>query len=334
MSYGGKNGPAIVNNGANDYDRLIAFDAPVAFDSGLYVHPTKTLAELRADLMALLGFAAMAANPPAGMATLLNLWLNLAQSQQYYRYDALRTEQWWAWQLQAGSRFYDTPIDGTKPLNFRKITWAGLSDNGGVAYSVWTADTALALGQFILTTAGDEMIYEVTVAGTTAPTEPTWPTTVGATVVNGTVTFTARERRASTWMPLVHGIDPLLYTDNARSMPTHFDVREYLEVWPTPDQPYVVWLKGHMGLKRFSEDADEATIDHEIVLLFAAAMGKAHYRQPDSDIYAQMCARMTAELTAASHGTRKYMPRPSTLGMKLEYSNDCAPLPHPKATWR
>lgn len=332
MSYGGKNSPAI-NSVSYYYDRHIAFDAPVAFD-GLYVHPTKTLSELRADLMALLGFAAMSATPPPGMTNLLNLWLNLAQSQQYYRYDVLRTEQWWPWQLQAGVRFYDTPIDGNKPLNFRKITWAGLSDNGGVAYRMWTADTALALKEFILIPAGSDLIYEVTVAGTTGPAEPVWPTLAGQTVVNGTVTFTARERHATTWMPLVQGINPVLYTDSSRSIPTHYDVREYLEVFPTPDQPYVLWLKGHMGLKRFSEDTDEATIDHEIVLLFAAAMGKAHYRQPDANNYAQMCARMTAELTAASHGTRRYLSRPSTLGMRSDFCGDDTTWPQPKATWR
>lgn len=35
-------------------------------------------------------------------------------------------------------------------------------------------------------------MYEVTTAGTTGASQPTWPTTAGATVVNGSVTFTCR----------------------------------------------------------------------------------------------------------------------------------------------
>lgn len=327
MSEGGINSPSTL------YDSPLAYDAPAAYDGGSII-TTKTLAELRADLMALLGFAAMAATPPPGMVTLLNLWLNLAQSQQYYRYDVLRNEQWWSWQLAAGERFYHVPVDGTKQLNFRKITWAGISDNGGVAYERWTENTPLTAGSYILALGFDSPVYEVTTAGTTGATEPAWSTTIGDTVTDGTVTYAVRARPQATWSTLVQGIDPVMYSDNSRSMPTHFDVREYLEVWPTPGQPYVVWVKGHMGLKRFTDDAHETTIDPEIVLLFAAAMGKAHYRQPDANNYAQMCARMSAELTAASHGVRRYIPRPSTLGMVDGGAGDFLPLRQPRATWR
>ena len=330
---GGLNGPAIVNGGDNDYDRSIGFDAPVAYDTGLYVNPSRTLGELRGDLAAMLGMGDMT-TLSAGSIRLFNLWLSLAQSQQYYRYSTLRTLQWFAWQLQPGRRFYDTPIDGTKALNFRQITYAGIADSGGIGMTTWQAATAYTAGQYVLPVNAGELMYEVTVAGTSDAAEPTWPTAIDGTVVDGGVTFTARARPAMTWIPLRQGIDPLDYTAEQHGMPTHFDVGEYLEVWPTPDQPYVVWLKGHIGLKRFTDDADEVTIDHEVVLLFAAAMAKAHYRQPDANIYAQMCERMTRELTAASHGVRRYMPRGNTAGLKPEFSSDEAPWPQPRATWR
>lgn len=333
---GGSNGPeVIVNGGSNDYDRDICFDAPVAFDTGIYVYPNKTLAQLRADMMALLGFAAMAASPPPGMSALLTLWLQLAQSQQYYRYSCLRTERWWGWQLSEGKRFYDVPIDCTKALNFRRITGAYIADNGGIPILPWQSTTAFALNDYVhaLGNARD-LVFKVTTAGTTSGTEPTWPTEAGDTVVDGTVTFTATLPPDTSWHPLRQGIDPLCFTSMDQSMPSNFEVREYLEVWPPPEQPYVVWLKGHMGLRRFTEDADECTIDHEIVLLYAAAMGKAHYRQPDANNYAQMTARMSAELTNASHGITRYVPKPATTGMKPEFRVDDGPWPQPRATWR
>ncbi len=37
-------------------------------------------------------------------------------------------------------------------------------------------------------------IYEVTTAGTSAAAEPAWPTTDGATITDGTVVWTARQR--------------------------------------------------------------------------------------------------------------------------------------------
>ena len=56
----------------------------------------------------------------------------------------------------------------------------------------WTASTAYTLGQLVAPTVDNGYWYKVTTAGTSGATQPTWPTTEGATVVNGTVTFTAQ----------------------------------------------------------------------------------------------------------------------------------------------
>lgn len=63
--------------------------------------------------------------------------------------------------------------------------------------SPWAASTAYALGAFVRPATVDDtniFVYEVTTAGTSAATEPVWPTTDGATVTNGTAVFTARRR--------------------------------------------------------------------------------------------------------------------------------------------
>jgi len=56
----------------------------------------------------------------------------------------------------------------------------------------WAALTALSLGAIRSPTTGNGYYYEVTTAGTTGATEPTWPTPAGTTVTDGTVVWTCR----------------------------------------------------------------------------------------------------------------------------------------------
>ena len=88
----------------------------------------------------------------------------------------------------------------------------------------------------------------------------------------------AHIQRDAQWTPLVYGIDPSLYNGDQRSQPCRFEIREFLEVWPVPDaSTYLIRIKGHLGLKRFSEDDDVPTIDADAVFLHALARAKAHY---------------------------------------------------------
>lgn len=62
----------------------------------------------------------------------------------------------------------------------------------GIDPAAWAATTAYALGDAARPTTRNGYVYEVTTAGTSAGAEPTWPTTPGNTVVDGTVTWTCR----------------------------------------------------------------------------------------------------------------------------------------------
>jgi hypothetical protein len=77
-------------------------------------------------------------------------------------------------------------IPGTAQIGYSTPLSVGLKG------SVWTVTTALALGVFIRPVVPNGFIYEVTTAGTTGGSEPTWPLISGNTVVNGSVTFTTR----------------------------------------------------------------------------------------------------------------------------------------------
>ena len=60
---------------------------------------------------------------------------------------------------------------------------------------VWSGSTAYAVGESVEPTVGNTYRYECTVAGTSAATQPTWPTTIGNTVVDGTVTWQCVSKR-------------------------------------------------------------------------------------------------------------------------------------------
>lgn len=65
------------------------------------------------------------------------------------------------------------------------------------AYDAWNASTVYALDAYAVPTVRNGHYYKVTVVGTSGAAEPTWPTTSGATVVDGTVTWT--EQGAAAW---------------------------------------------------------------------------------------------------------------------------------------
>jgi len=69
-------------------------------------YPTKTLKQLRIELMTRLGFAAMMV-PPPGMVPLLNSFLIEAQELLFRRYKVFRGERWFTWSMLEGQRFYD-----------------------------------------------------------------------------------------------------------------------------------------------------------------------------------------------------------------------------------
>lgn len=93
-------------------------------------HPTETLADLRKYLMVRLGFAAMLAAPPPGMADLLDSFLIEAQTLLYQRFRMLRLERWFTWDMTAGTRFYDLAANVdtcTKKLDATRVRWVGIS---------------------------------------------------------------------------------------------------------------------------------------------------------------------------------------------------------------
>lgn len=104
-------------------------------------YPKETLLALRTKLMRRLGFSAQVANPPPGMAALLDTFLQDAQRSLFATYSFFRTRRWYTWTLVPGERFYDYETGDdpdnpcpTKVLDPENIKWVGISRNG----SGWT----------------------------------------------------------------------------------------------------------------------------------------------------------------------------------------------------
>jgi lambda family phage minor tail protein L len=62
-----------------------------------------------------------------------------------------------------------------------------------MAYAAWQASTSYAVGAIVraTTTQASGLVFRCTVAGTSASTQPAWPTDIGSTIVDGGVTWTA-----------------------------------------------------------------------------------------------------------------------------------------------
>lgn len=102
--------------------------------------PSATLAALRARIMVRLGFAVQAANPPPGMAALINDFLLDGQSYLWRTFQALQTRRFFRWKIIPGQRFYslldnDEDVLSTFHLDpLKTIEWVGVQDTRNVWY--------------------------------------------------------------------------------------------------------------------------------------------------------------------------------------------------------
>ena len=87
-----------------------------------------------------LGFSNQAANPPPGMAALINDFLSSGQTFLYRRYLQLHTKRFFRWKVNPGQRFYSLKDNDDDVLcNFlmdpmKQIEWAGIQDSRNVWY--------------------------------------------------------------------------------------------------------------------------------------------------------------------------------------------------------
>lgn len=94
--------------------------------------------------------------------------------------------------------YTECTFEGTTYMFFCDGTDAWIIDDTSTlsqlqtTYTAWAASTAYALGNYRRPTTVNNLYYEVTTAGTSNSVQPTWPTTIGTTVTDGTVVWTCR----------------------------------------------------------------------------------------------------------------------------------------------
>ncbi len=116
----------------------------------------------------------------------------------------------------------------------------------------WVTVTAYALGDWVEPTTPSGFIFKATVAGTADVGEPTWPTTVGDTVVDGTVTWTtfAIPTKADEVMQLVGAEERIL---GAGTGPVNIVVKDITDVTTytiTTDYTIEDVIGGYKAVKR------------------------------------------------------------------------------------
>ena len=79
---------------------------------------------------------------------------------------------------------------GPQALTGNSNAVGNATNKSDAAVPTWAATTAKTLGQMVTPTVANNYTYQCTTQGTTDGSQPTWPTTIGATVTDGTVVWT------------------------------------------------------------------------------------------------------------------------------------------------
>lgn len=198
-------------------------------------------------------------------------------------------------------------LGGLIPFANAMTSVSEVAASNGDGAAVWATTTAYSLGAYRQPTVANTFYYSATVAGTSGASEPTWPTTVGATVVDGTVTWTCMGRiilTAGTDYEFTHaGIifeddaavtegEPIKYTGARPAQVTHSPLTGAQERWellfeglnaasttrPAPRRYYNVQLSAAPSLSLISEnDFASVTIPGKVLPNGSGEYGKFDY---------------------------------------------------------
>jgi hypothetical protein len=123
------------------------------------------------------------------------------------------------------------------------------------------------------------------------------------------VTWVGVSQGDVSWRALRCGIPPEVYASPVSGVPTHYEIRQCIEVWPAPsDSDWKLRIKGFFGLLAFTADSDVTSMDWQAVELQALADAKAHYNQPDAQKVQGQLNAYIGSLVAGQHHTRRYIP--------------------------
>jgi hypothetical protein len=289
---------------------------------------TRTLAQLRTSMLAIMGHAAQAASPPPGVLTLVDELLNNAQDTLARRFEVAGS---------AVSRLTSASdvcaVDA--PVLLDQAAADGKAQYGDGASARIYQDkveryvqdlerrrprNAMSTITQLLQASQDELWRRLRVQDTERMFE--W------TLVDGQALYAidgddgAGPRldplrvnwvgvvRDGIWQALTPGIAPERYTQPEWSgWPTRYEMRDQIELWPVPGaEAQKLVIKGHAHLGAFASDNDLATVDPHAIFLLTTARAKKAYGQQDADTYFGMTEGYVRGMVAGQHQTRRYVP--------------------------
>ncbi|RLI86096.1 MAG: hypothetical protein DRP01_04920, partial [Archaeoglobales archaeon] len=102
------------------------------------------------------------------------------------------------------------------------------------SYATWSGTKSYQLGDYVKPVSGaTSYVYEATTAGISGATEPAWPTTIGDTVNDGTVTWTCRDAKQMNlsepgWFDLLVNGNAITVTWRGKTILSESDISSYL----------------------------------------------------------------------------------------------------------
>lgn len=110
---------------------------------------------------------------------------------------------------------------------------------------------------------------------------------------------------------LTKGIDPERYLeDEVPMVPDCYECKAQIEFYPVNDVLRTVRIHYIKELGRFTLDDDRTTVDPDLLMLHALANLKAHYRQPDAEMYAGQVDNLMTSLSADSRTQQVFSRNP------------------------
>lgn len=109
------------------------------------------------------------------------------------------------------------------------------------------------------------------------------------------------------WQDLKQGIETQHYNTQAiENYPLRYELYAQIETWPKCDTVRKMRVWGILAIPRFTENADRAVIDDEMILLHATSAGKSHYRQPDANVWASQLDALMARIRGTAFGNKRF----------------------------
>lgn len=225
----------------------------------------------------------------------------LCQGTNYYRVVAINVN---------GSTLPSTEVNVTVGASVSvTISWSAEANTTVTGYQIY--GRAQGAEQLIATVSASTLSYTDT--GTIVPSGalPTVNTTAGngAVLDPRAITWVGASSGDNTWRELIEGIDPLQYNGTLTGPPQRYEIRQGIELWPTPaDSTWLLRVKGYFVPGSFDNDTDVNSIDWQPIYFKALADAKRFYKQPDADKIDLKLLDYVKRLVAGTHKTARYIP--------------------------